>query len=87
MDASSSVKTPGDKNDADTMFRYRDVDGEGEVKDEEIVCDVDELYLKHIGGQRRSSTSPGKVPASLPPRKDDQHITLNEKSTNIICGQ
>ena len=32
---STSVKIPGDKNDADELLRYRDVDGEGEAQDEE----------------------------------------------------
>ena len=34
MEGSSTVKTPGDKNDADNIFRYRDVDGEGAVQEE-----------------------------------------------------
>ena len=48
MENSSPVKTPGDKNDADKTFRYRDLDGEDECQSEETACYVDELY-KGIG--------------------------------------
>ena len=57
MDGSSSVKTPGEKNDADKLFRYRDVDGEGEAESEETACYVDELYLKHISGPCKASAA------------------------------
>ena len=52
------TKTPGDKNDADKTFRFRDLDGEDEHQSEETVCYVDELF-------RQASASPGRVPASL----------------------
>ena len=44
MEGSTSVKTPGDKNDADKLFRYCDVDGEGAAQEEETPCHVHELY-------------------------------------------
>ena len=56
----STVKTPGDKNDIDKTFRYRDVDGESEGLDEETANYVDELLLKkkHGASQGRSPSSP-----------------------------
>jgi hypothetical protein len=38
MENSSSVKTPGDKNDADKTFRYCDLDAEDECRSEETAC-------------------------------------------------
>ena len=35
LEGASSAKTPGDKNDADKTFRYRDFDGEAGGQDEE----------------------------------------------------
>ena len=71
MEGSTSIKTPGDKADADQFLRYCGVDGEGEAQSEETACYVDELYLKHVGGPRRASASPGWVPAGALTRKDD----------------
>jgi hypothetical protein len=67
MESSSSVKTPGDKNDADKTFRFRDLDGEGESYCEESASFVDELY-------RRSCASPGRIPTSPLTRKDDPKL-------------
>ena len=33
LEGASSVKTPGDNNDADKTFRYRDLDGEAGGQD------------------------------------------------------
>ena len=52
MEGSSTVKTPGDKNDADQIFRYRDVDGEG-----------GSVNLHRVGEQR--SRLLGKSPTQL----------------------
>ena len=54
MESSSSVKTPGDKNDADKTFRFRDLDGEGEDHCVEAALYVDELY-------RRGRASRGRI--------------------------
>ena len=56
MDGSTSVKTLGGKNDADKLFRYRVVDGEGATQEEETACYIDELYSK--------SASLGRFPTS-----------------------
>ena len=49
MENSSPVKTPGDRNDADKTFRYRDVDREEESREEETASYVDELFRRHSG--------------------------------------
>ena len=43
MEDGTLVNTPGDKNDADKTFRYRDLDGEDGHQSEESSCYVDEL--------------------------------------------
>ena len=68
MQSSSSVKTPGDNNDADKTFRYRDFDGEDEHHCEGTASYVDELY-------RRGGASPGRIPTSPLTRKDDPKLT------------
>jgi hypothetical protein len=59
MENSSPVKTPGDRNDTDKTFRYRDVDGEEEAQQEETASYVDGLFKKQSGlGVCRSSGTP-----------------------------
>ena len=33
LEGASTVETPGDRNDSDKLFRYRDVDGQGNEQD------------------------------------------------------
>ena len=67
VESSSSVTTPGDNNDADKTFQYRDPDGEVEHYCGETACDVDEFY-------RRGGTSPGRIPTRPLTRKDDPKL-------------
>ena len=64
MEHSSPVKTPGDRNDADKTFRYRDVDGEEEPREEETALHVDDLF------RRQSGASPGRSLSSPLMRED-----------------
>ena len=61
------AKTPGDKNDSDKTFRYRDLDGEGDGSVRDAAYYVDELFGTQDKLRRRAS--PGRVPASPSTRK------------------
>ena len=63
------MKTPGDKNDADKTFGYRDLDGEAGGQDEESACYVHELFMK-----RKHGASSGRIPTSPQTTKDDQKL-------------
>ena len=69
LEGASTVKMPGDKNDADNIFRYRHLDGEAGGQDEENACYVDELFMK-----RKHGASPGRIPTSPLTRKDDPKL-------------
>ena len=45
LEAGKPVVTPGDKNDVDKTFRYRDLDDEGN-ENVDTACYVDALYMK-----------------------------------------
>ena len=47
---------------------------QGETQSEETACYVDELNLKHIGGPRKASAIPGRIPTSPLTRKDDPNL-------------
>ena len=70
LEGASTVKTPGDKNDLDKTFRFRDLDGEDGGQDGDTAFYVDELFTK-----KRYGVSPGRVPASPLMRKDDPKLT------------
>ena len=69
LEGASTVKTPGNKNDTDKIFKYRDLDGEAGGQDEESACYVDELFMK-----RKHCPSPGMILTSPLMRKDDPHL-------------
>ena len=54
----------GGRNDADKIFKYRDVDGEEEPREETTALYVDDLF------RRQSGASPGRSPSS-PLMKED----------------
>ena len=63
------VKTPGDKNDTDKTFRYRDVDGEEDGLDCETASFGNELFMKH-----RHGASQRGIPTSPLMRKEDPKL-------------
>ena len=70
LEGASTVKTPGDKNDLNKTFRFRDLDGEDGGQDGDTAFYVDELFTK-----KRHGVSPGRVPASPLMRKADPKLT------------
>ena len=70
LEGATPVKTPGDKNDADKTFRYRDLDGEAEGQEEDNANYDDELFKRSKHG-----ASPGRIPTSQLTREDIPKLT------------
>ena len=69
-----TVATPGDKNDLDKTFRYRDLDGEGDENIDSAQY-VDSLCAK--------GASPGRVPASLLMRKENPKLATGHQWADL----
>ena len=46
LEGATTVKTPGDRNDSDKLFRYRDIDGEEDEQNCGAANYVDDLFTK-----------------------------------------